>query len=142
MKKDLAWKDNSNGDLLQYDFSPPSEWTRERVAAEQAEIAKVLEGSDADSASSAPAWLRLAIRLPDALRAALVTELRAGNQLAGIGSTGWPNEGSIVVNLRERFSAVRQAPPPGVVWRELNDPHYCREELSQKVDSVEFLIIT
>lgn len=142
MKNDLAWKDNSSAGLLQYDFAPPNQWTRERVAAEQEAIANLVEGSNAKSASSAPAWLRLAMRLPDALRAALVIELRAGNQLTGIGSTGWPTESSVVVNLRERFSTVRQAPPSGVAWRELNDPHYCREELSQKVDSVEFLIIT
>ena len=142
MKNDLAWKDNSSGDLLQYDFSPPAQWTRERVAAAQAAIAELLAGSDSDASSSAPGWLRLAMCLPDALRAALVAELRAGNQFAGIGCSGWPNQGSIVVNLRERFSPARHAPPPGVVWRELNDPHYCREELSQKVDSVEFLIIT
>ena len=142
MKQDFAWKDNSDGDLLQYDFSPSSKWTGERVAAEQEAIAALLERADSDVGPAAPAWLRLAGRLPGPLRAALVAELRAGNQLTGIGSTGWPNAGSIVVNMRERFSAARQAPPPGVVWRELNDPHYCREELSQKVDSVEFLIIT
>ncbi len=140
METDSAWKDNSAGDLQQYDFSRPNHWTSERVAAEQAEIAALLERADSDAGASG--WLQLARRLPGALRAALIAELRAGNQLAGIGSTGWPNDGSIVVNMRDRFSAARHAPPPGVVWRELNDPHYAREELSQKVDSVEFLILT
>jgi hypothetical protein len=142
MENDLAWTDNSDGDLLQYDFSPPSLWTQERVAAEQAAIAALLKESDPLAAASGPGWLRLAARLPGALRAALIAELLAGNRLTGIGSTGWPNDGSIVVNMRERFTAARQAPPPGVVWRESNDPHYAREELSQKVDSVESLIIT
>lgn len=80
--------------------------------------------------------------MPAPLRAALLAELRAGNQMAGIGSTGWPNEGGIVVNLRKRFSAACHAPPAGVAWREPNDPHYAREELSQKVGGVEFLIIS
>jgi len=142
MAHDFAWKDNSNGDLLQYDFSWPIHWTSERVAAEQAAIAALLEGAEVEAGASVAGWLRLARRLPNSLQAALVVELGAGNQLAGIGSTGWPNDGSIVVNMRERFSAARQAPPPGVVWRELNDPHYAREELSQKVDLVESLIIT
>lgn len=141
MNKDPVWRNNSNGDLLQYDFTPPAEWPPQRVAAAQAQIAERLARADGAADSAAPGWLRLAMRLPDGLRAALVAELRAGNQMTGIGSAGWPNEGSIVATLRARFSAARQAPPEGVAWRELNDPHYCREELSQKVAAVEFLII-
>ncbi|HEX9173962.1 MAG TPA: hypothetical protein VF861_15020 [Telluria sp.] len=138
----MPWKDNSDGELLQYDFEPPSQWTPERVAAEQAEIAALLEQSHPAAGASAPGWLRLARRMPDELRTALIAELRAGNQLTGIASTGWPSEGSVVVNMRERFKAARRAPPPAVVWRQLDDPHYAREELSQKVDAIEFLIIT
>lgn len=139
MENELAWTDNSDGELLQYDFSPPGGWSGERVAAEQAAIAALLEGSPAGPA--APGWLRLAARLPGGLRAALVAELRAGNQVTGIGSTGWPADGSVVVNMRGRFTAARQAPPPGVAWRETNDPHYAREELSQKVGAVEHLMV-
>ena len=142
MENELAWKDNSDGDLLQYDFSPPSGWSEERVAAEQAAIAAMLDGSHTVAGASTPGWLRLAARLPGALRAALVAELLAGNRIAGIGSMGWPDDGSVVVNMRRRFTVARQAPLPGVVWRESQDPHYAREELSQKVDSVESLIIT
>lgn len=142
MEIDLAWIDNSVGELLQYDFSPPSQWTQQRIRAEQAVIVALLEESDSVAGSTLPGWLCLARRLPEALRSALVAELLAGNQLTGIGSTGWPGAGSIVVNVRERFSAARHGPPPGVVWRELNDPHFGREELSQKVDSVESLIVT
>lgn len=138
----MPWKDNSDGELLQFDFAPPSRWTPERVAAEQAAIAALLEQSHPVPGEPAPAWLPLLKRLPAALRTALIAELRAGNQVTGIASTGWPSEGSIVVNMRERFTAARRALPPAVVWRELDDPHYAREELSQKVDAVEFLIIT
>ena len=140
MATDCCWQNNSSGDLLQYDFLAPGHWSSERVAEEQSAIAALLEG--ADSGGGAPAWLTLARRLPPALRTALIAELHAGNQLAGIASQGWPNDGSIVVNMRERFSAARQALPPGVAWRAPNDPHYAREELSQKIGSVEFLIIT
>jgi len=90
----------------------------------------------------APCWLQLARRLPGPIRAALLAELRAGNQLAGIGSAGWPGEGSVVINMRDRFSAARRAPPDGVTWREGQDAHYAREELRQQVGTVEFLIIT
>lgn len=142
MENDLAWTDNSDGDLLQFDFAPPRHWPAERIAREQAAIAAMLQESDTVAGPAAPGWLRLARRLPEELRAALIGELIAGNRLAGIGSTGWPNDGSIVLNMRDRFTAARKAPPVGVIWRELNDPHYAREELSQKIDSVEFLIIT
>lgn len=136
-----AWKDNSDGDILQFDFLPPLHWTLERIAAEQAHIAALLEGLDEVDGLPVLGWLRLAQRLPPALRCALVAELRAGNRLAGIGSSGWPGKGSVVVNMHERFSAAREETPPGVVWRELKDPHYWREELSQDVDGLQFLVI-
>jgi hypothetical protein len=142
METDPAWKDNSSGELLQYDFFAPADWTSEEACAAQAAIADSIEAAAADAGVPAHAWLDLARRLPAPLRAALVAELRAGNQLVGIGSAGWPNEGSIVVNLRERFSAARQAPPGALAWRQLDDSHYAREELSLRVDSVEHLIIT
>ena len=132
-----AWIDNSGGGNLQYDFYPPGDWTGERIAAEQAAIAALLERDE--GGPTAPGWRRLAARLPAALRQALVAELRAGNRLTGIGSTGWPAEGSIVVTMRERFTAARQA--PGVAWRQLDDPHYAREELCVKAGAVEFLAI-
>ena len=141
MAKDPAWKNNSSGDLLQFDFAPPAKWTEERVRQEQAAIAAALSDAAGDD-KAASGWLTLAQRLPDGLKAALLAELRAGNLLTGIGSSGWPSEGSIVVNMRERFTAARTDAPAGVIWRELNDPHYCREELSQKAGDVEYLIIT
>jgi hypothetical protein len=142
MENDSGWTDNSDGDLLQYDFCPPGHWTRERVAAEQAAVAALIEAQEAASGAAAPRWLQLARRLPAALRAALAAELRAGNVLTGIGSAGWPDDGSIVVNMRDRFSAARRAPPCGVVWREPGDAHYAREELSQRAGAVAFLMIT
>ena len=142
MENDSAWTDNSSGDLLQYDFFAPTHWTKERIGAEQAAIADLIEGVNVEDPAPAPRWLQLARRLPGPLRAALLAELRAGNQLAGIGSAGWPNDGSIVVNMRDRFSVARRVPPSGVTWRELQDAHYAREELRQQVGPVEFLIIT
>lgn len=141
MEHDSAWIDNSDGDLLQYDFFAPRHWSAERVGAEQAAIADLIEGVNGQDPAAAPGWLRLARRLPGPLRASLLAELRAGNQLTGIGSSGWPQDGSIVVNMRGRFSAARQAPPPGVTWRALEDAHYAREELRQQAGAVEFLIL-
>ena len=140
MEHDSAWIDNSEGALLQYDFFAPRHWPPERVAAEQAAIAALIEAQA--PATGAPGWLQLAQRLPAPIKAALLAELRAGNTLTGIGSTGWPDQGSIVVNLRDRLTAALRAPPPGLVWREPGDAHYAREELSQLVGGVAFLIIT
>jgi hypothetical protein len=134
-----AWIDHSSGAILQYDYRPPAGWPAGRVAAEQLAMAAMIEAADVDA--PAPGWLRLATRLPAGLRGALTAELRAGNRLAGIGSSGWPGEGSIVVNLAERFTAARRALPPGVRWRRLDDPRYVREELTQTVDTVEFLLV-
>jgi hypothetical protein len=142
MKVESGWKDNSNGDFLKYDFSPPQHWTRKRAIAEQAAIVSSLDRGDFDTGTKVSGWLQLARRLPDALRAALIAELRAGNQLASIESMGWPSEGSIIVSMHERFSVGRHTLPIGVTWRKLNDPHYWREELSQKIGQVDFLIIT
>lgn len=140
MDKDSGWIDNSEDALLQYDFFAPRHWTRERAVAEQAAIAESIAAPAAEA--GAPGWLQLTRRLPAPLRAALVAELRAGNALTGIGSTGWPDVGSIVVNLRDRFTVAREAPPPGVVWRAGSDPHYAREELIQQAGAVTHLVIT
>lgn len=140
MQSDPAWSDNGGTGFLQYDFSPPAGWSDERIAPQHLGMATAIDAADLPDASVS-GWLALARRLPDSLRSALVAELRAGNRMAGIGSAGWPNEGSIVVTLRARFTAARQAPPSGVQWRAPEDPHYAREELSQQVDGVEFLIL-
>jgi hypothetical protein len=135
-----AWIDHSSGTVVQYDYRPPADWPAERVAADQQAMAALVEAARIDAA--APGWLRLAARLPAGLRAALVAELRAGNRFAGIGASGWPGKGSVVVNLRERFTVARRTPPAGVTWREPADPHYAREELSQKSGMMEHLVIT
>ena len=140
MKDDPAWTDNGGGGNLQYDFLPPAGWSDARIALEQATIAAALDATNLPAAP-VPDWLALTRRLPTALHSALVAELRAGNRIAGIGSTGWPSEGSIVVTLHARFTVARQALQDGVQWRAPEDPHYAREELSLQVGGIEFLIL-
>ena len=140
MEDEQAWIDNGGGSILQSDFLPPAGWSDERIAQEQAAMAAAIDAADPPTAP-VPDWHALARRLPAALRSALVAELGAGNQMAGIGSAGWPHEGSIVATLRARFTVARQALPDSVHWRAPEDPHYAREELSQQVGRVEFLIL-
>ncbi|MBD8529281.1 MULTISPECIES: hypothetical protein [unclassified Massilia] len=140
MEDEQTWIDNSGGGILQYDFVPPHGWSAERIVHEHLAMAATIDAPDLPAAP-VPGWLALVRRLPAALRSALMAELRAGNRIAGIGSTGWPHEGSVVVTLRARFSVAREALPDGVRWRSPEDPHYAREELSQQVGAVEFLIL-
>lgn len=60
-------------------------------------------------------------KLPASLQGLLDAELKAGNKVAGAGC-GWPDEGSIVVELTERFhTRYKQA---GLNYGLTNDPHY------------------
>lgn len=135
------WKDRSCGNFRQFDFVVPAGWTNQRKRVEQVAIIKSLENLGESAAQDEPEWLQLATRLPKALRQVLVAELCAGNRIAGIGALGWPNEGSIVVTMQERFSIARHDSPQEVTWRMLSDPHYAREEVTQRVDSTAFLLI-
>lgn len=117
------------------------------AAAEEMGILAALAAIDTGTCSSSlagqdPGWTALARRLPPELRAVLIDELRAGNAILGIGSAAWPVEGSVVVNMRDRFSSSKRTLSPVVRWRELNDPHYCREEFSQTYAGIEHLLIT
>lgn len=142
MENAVGWIDNSDGELVQFDFSAPAHWSGAQCAAQQMRFAAMLGAAGAHEDAAAPGWLALARRLPAALRSVLEAELRAGNHLGAIGSTGWPHVGSIVVKLRERFATAERPLPDGVVWRRLDDPHYAREEMCQKAGAVEHLLVT
>lgn len=136
------WRDRSSGDRLQFDFALPS-YKSKRTKVAQSAIISSLEAAHCEADTEVPGWLRLARQLPDGLRAALIAELRAGNPLLCIESMGWPSEGSIVATMGERFTVARRAPPAGVVWcGHDKEPHSWREDLSQKVGKVHFLLMT
>jgi hypothetical protein len=106
-------------------------------------FAQVLSAAEnSANGSNLPDWYALAKKLPKSLQKVLVSEIGFGNTVIGIGSSNWPNVGSIVVNIANRFNSVSRTISPDVHWRNLDDPHYCREEISQKDLGVEHLIIT
>jgi len=73
----------------------------------------------------------------------VVSELRAGNSLVGIGSSSWPSKGSIVATMDQCFTVARKSPPAGVVWDGHHKmPHSWREDLSQEVGDVVYLLMT
>lgn len=57
----------------------------------------------------------------------LTAELAAGNQIVET-SMGWPRPESIVIGLSKHFLARPATLPAGVVFRELNDPHWWKAE--------------
>jgi hypothetical protein len=52
--------------------------------------------------SNLPGWYSLAKKLPQGLQKVLISEIGFGNTVVGIGSSNWPNVGSIVVNVASR----------------------------------------
>ena len=85
-------------------------------------------------------WTKEVDKLPDDLKLILISELRHGNLITSISSTNWPQEGSIVVKLKDRFRKESKNIAT-TKWRLLNDPHYCNEEISQTLENIEFLLI-
>lgn len=67
--------------------------------------------------------------LHPALQALLAAELAAGNEVVETGQ-GWPDPDSVFVRLRRAFGALPQPLPEGVSYRELNDPHWWKAELT------------
>lgn len=65
--------------------------------------------------------------LNPALRAILDAELALGNAVRETG-TGWPDQESIFVRLREPFRSRPDPLPPGIEFQAINDPHWWTAE--------------
>lgn len=61
------------------------------------------------------------------LRQMLDAELAAGNEIVETHS-GWPRQSSIFVSLKRPFSVPWPNLPPGIVHRDVNDPHWWKAE--------------
>ncbi len=66
-------------------------------------------------------------RLCPELAELLAAELKAGNQIFETGS-GWPRPESVLVSLTKHFLVKHSPLPAGVVFREINDPHWWKAE--------------
>ena len=70
----------------------------------------------------------LALQLPPELRAVLAAELAAGNEIADHGP-GLAGPGTHLVVLRYPFRASSgQRVPTGLLYHEINDPHWWKAE--------------
>ncbi|XYJ11989.1 hypothetical protein ACSUZJ_08345 [Telluria sp. B2] len=135
-----ALKSNCNGDSQVFGYRPPHMWNHKKLGGDRAAMIALLEQSGPEPVTS-PAWLTLVLRLPPGLRKALAAELAAGNEIAEVSSSGWPQAGSVVVAMQEQFTAARHSTPPGVAWSSVNDPRSWRQELCETSGDVEFLLI-
>lgn len=140
----MPWKLRSSERVERFDYSPFETWSSKQTTAEQAAVAHILEDPpqvNEQPTTVALGWMCLIARLPPAFRCALHAELAAGNAIAGIESSDWPAPESVIVYMQHRFTVARRNPPAGVVWRELNDPHYWKQDLEQRVEDRVFLAI-
>ena len=89
--------------------------------------------------SSEIGWLILLKRLPEKLKIYLLDEITLGNSLITLNYSDWPEKRSVVALLRNKFRKMEF--DKDIHFRELNDPHYCKEEISYVEDNVTHLII-
>lgn len=84
-------------------------------------------------------WLILLKKLPKKIKNCLLNEISLGNSLIALHSSDWPDEGSVVALLSNRFNTKEF--DKDLHFRALNDAHYCKEEISYVEDNVTHLII-
>ncbi|NVI83189.1 hypothetical protein [Janthinobacterium sp. BJB401] len=84
-------------------------------------------------------WLNLLKKLPRKLKICLINEISFENTLIALHSSGWPDEGSVVALLSNRFRTKEF--DKDLHFRALNDAHYCKEEISYFEDNVTHLMI-
>ena len=84
-------------------------------------------------------WLILLKKLPKKIKNCLLNEISFGNSLIALHSSDWPDEGSVVAMLSNKFRTKEF--DKDLHFRELNDEHYCKEEISYVEHNVTHLII-
>lgn len=137
-----GWKKEPGNSGITYRFSPPSNWSAKRIKEELLLIVNRVDKLSIDDNADLAELPCLINKIPDELRAALRSELQAGNRIASVMSIGWPQTGSVVVEVENRFSVARHSKSDKVIWSKVSAPQYWREDLSQKVGETDFLILT
>lgn len=143
MKKKYGWINNGTDATPHYDFIEPKEWPNEKLKDERVRVFSDLEDLENKKlGKDVKGWLFLAYRLPHDLRNVLISEIQHGNQLVSLSAENWPTPGSVVARVKFPFHEKNKNFSTGLVWRELKDPHYCHEEISQVVNGTEFILIS
>lgn len=81
------------------------------------------------------------LHLPAELRAALLAELRRGNEVVRVGPLLGGEPGSVCITVRHPFHPASQTLRGPVQWRYLSDSRKWMQELSQRCGTVEHLVI-
>lgn len=137
-----GWKKNGTDSMPIYEFSPSKRWAAEKIEICREVTRKKIEDSIFDSvAPTNENWIIIFDELPICLKKIVLFEISNGNNILSVGKTGWPNGQSVVVSLGNRFHAASRIFCKAAIWRLLDDPHYCREEISESMRKTEYLII-
>ncbi|WP_431286631.1 hypothetical protein [Roseateles chitinivorans] len=134
-----AWRRFSAPGGDQFDF-PWASMSDEEAASTARLHAHEIRARQPDP-HAAKDWISLTYRLPADLRQVLLDELDRGNLMIGIGQTGWPTSRGIVATMRDRFHEGRTW-PQSVSWSVLDDPRQWREDVVQRVDDQDFMLMT
>ncbi|MDR3323225.1 MAG: hypothetical protein LBS89_03375 [Zoogloeaceae bacterium] len=137
MKRQKVWRMQVHGNGAIYCWlSLPKDWNAARIAHEYRKILVALLNIEYITPTEGQEWLGIAQKMPKELRGILIDELKAGNCFSRIEIANWPHKGSIVVALPKRFQKSSRNYSPQTFWRDLNDPHYCTEEIAQTVEGI------
>lgn len=141
-KREHGWVNNGTALVPHFNFSPPKHWSTEQILSEQRKIIAIIEEPNTKLfESNSYEWLRLIQNMPNTLKKILLSELQHKNKIVSISRNDWPNPGSIVINVSDRFQETNRTAYPYTHWRLLNDPHYYREEISESCNGIEYLLI-
>ena len=142
MKRKFGWINNGTETTPHFDFVESKEWSEQRLEEERRRVFQNIKKLESEELlNNSEGWLILAARLPYDLRMVLVSELQNRNQLVSLSANDWPNPGSIVARLKFTFRKENRDVAPSLPWRKLADPHYCQEEICQKANGTEYLLI-
>lgn len=133
MKNKKHWKNNGTKENPIYDFTYPTSWEEEEIFEENKKNIEKIKNKNIE-------WAKQLEHMPNNIMTALINEMENGNVLKSISKNNWPNNGSIVVSFRDKFHEENKK-LKGIQWRELNDPHYCKEEIAEIFNKIEYLLI-
>lgn len=135
MKNEKYWKNNGTKENPTYDFTYPTSWNKKEILEENKKNIEKIKNNEKKCE-----WAELINRMPKNITSILINEMETGNIIKNISKSNWPNDGSIVIVLRDKFHE-RNRKIKGTQWRELNDPHYCKEEIAEVSNRIEYLLI-
>lgn len=137
MKNKEYWKNNGTKKNPIYDFTYPESWGENEIIKENINNINKIKSENAKYKYE---WMEQLKHIPKNLMGVLLYEMERGNAIRSISNSNWPNNGSIVVIFRDKFHEKNKK-IKGTQWREVNDPHYGKEEIAEISNEIEHLLI-